>query len=225
MFRRKVTKIGDCAIRRNRIACGCLLGERWMRPRKSASGEITTGRGDAHLYMCGSVRGTDFSRPGASSDRPRGASGTDRSAASPSASAASTASPDRGLRPCSPSPPGPRTTSAATPTSTTRSSDCVPTRPRERTSSTRRVWPISSRSRPSAAPSNGRSTCSRTAASSSRRSLPPAQRISVGGALAWVAVEAMAASAEAMLARGDLSSLASMSRVRGWLDPGQTPAP
>lgn len=47
-----------------------------------------------------------------------------------------------------------------------------------------------------------------------------AQRISVGGALAWVAVEAMAASAEAMLAKGDLSSLTSMSRVREWLRPG-----
>jgi len=44
-----------------------------------------------------------------------------------------------------------------------------------------------------------------------------AQRVSVGGALAWVAVEAMAASATAMRDRGDLSSLAGMSRVREWL--------
>lgn len=44
-----------------------------------------------------------------------------------------------------------------------------------------------------------------------------AQRVSVGGALAWVAIEAMAASAAAMRERGDLSSLAGMSRVREWL--------
>ena len=44
-----------------------------------------------------------------------------------------------------------------------------------------------------------------------------AQRISVGGALAWVAVEAMAAAAEAMRDRGDLSALAGPARVREWL--------
>jgi 2-methylisocitrate lyase-like PEP mutase family enzyme len=44
-----------------------------------------------------------------------------------------------------------------------------------------------------------------------------AQRVSVGGALAWTAVEAMAASAEAMRDRGDLSSLADASRIKGWL--------
>lgn len=46
-----------------------------------------------------------------------------------------------------------------------------------------------------------------------------AQRVSVGGSLAWTAVEAMAASAEAMRDRGDLSSLAGASRIRGWLGP------
>jgi 2-methylisocitrate lyase-like PEP mutase family enzyme len=46
-----------------------------------------------------------------------------------------------------------------------------------------------------------------------------AQRVSVGGALAWTAIEAMAASAEAMRDRGDLSSLAGASRIRGWLGP------
>jgi 2-methylisocitrate lyase-like PEP mutase family enzyme len=44
-----------------------------------------------------------------------------------------------------------------------------------------------------------------------------AQRVSVGGSLAWTAVEAMAASAEAMRDRGDLSSLAGASRIKGWL--------
>jgi 2-methylisocitrate lyase-like PEP mutase family enzyme len=44
-----------------------------------------------------------------------------------------------------------------------------------------------------------------------------AQRVSVGGALAWTAIEAMAASAEAIRDQGDLSSLAGMSRVRDWL--------
>jgi 2-methylisocitrate lyase-like PEP mutase family enzyme len=44
-----------------------------------------------------------------------------------------------------------------------------------------------------------------------------AQRISVGGALAWVAMEAMAASAEAMRDQGDLSSLAGASRIKEWL--------
>jgi 2-methylisocitrate lyase-like PEP mutase family enzyme len=46
-----------------------------------------------------------------------------------------------------------------------------------------------------------------------------AQRVSVGGSLAWTAVEAMAASAEAMRDRGDLSSLAGASRIRDWLAP------
>lgn len=46
-----------------------------------------------------------------------------------------------------------------------------------------------------------------------------AQRVSVGGALAWAAVEAMAASAEAMRDRGDLTSLAGASRIREWLSP------
>ncbi|HVO53688.1 MAG TPA: isocitrate lyase/phosphoenolpyruvate mutase family protein [Solirubrobacterales bacterium] len=44
-----------------------------------------------------------------------------------------------------------------------------------------------------------------------------AQRISVGGALAWVAVEAMADAAIAMRDQGDLSSLAGASRIRAWL--------
>ena len=44
-----------------------------------------------------------------------------------------------------------------------------------------------------------------------------AQRVSVGGALAWTAIEAMAASAEAVRDRGDLSGLAGTSRIRDWL--------
>jgi 2-methylisocitrate lyase-like PEP mutase family enzyme len=44
-----------------------------------------------------------------------------------------------------------------------------------------------------------------------------AQRVSLGGSLAWTAVEAMAASAEAIRDRGDFSSLGSMSAVREWL--------
>jgi 2-methylisocitrate lyase-like PEP mutase family enzyme len=44
-----------------------------------------------------------------------------------------------------------------------------------------------------------------------------ARRISVGGALTWVAVEAMAAAAEAIRGRGDLSSLHGPGRVREWL--------
>jgi 2-methylisocitrate lyase-like PEP mutase family enzyme len=44
-----------------------------------------------------------------------------------------------------------------------------------------------------------------------------AQRVSVGGALAWVAIEAMAASAEAMRDRGDFSSLTGSARIREWL--------
>jgi 2-methylisocitrate lyase-like PEP mutase family enzyme len=44
-----------------------------------------------------------------------------------------------------------------------------------------------------------------------------AQRVSVGGALAWTAIEAMAGAAEAIRDQGDLSSLVGMSRVRDWL--------
>jgi 2-methylisocitrate lyase-like PEP mutase family enzyme len=44
-----------------------------------------------------------------------------------------------------------------------------------------------------------------------------AQRVSVGGSLAWTAIEAMAASAEAMRDQGDLSTLAGASRIREWL--------
>jgi 2-methylisocitrate lyase-like PEP mutase family enzyme len=44
-----------------------------------------------------------------------------------------------------------------------------------------------------------------------------AQRISVGGALAWTAVEAMAQAAEQIQGSGDFSSLGSASRIRGWL--------
>jgi 2-methylisocitrate lyase-like PEP mutase family enzyme len=40
-----------------------------------------------------------------------------------------------------------------------------------------------------------------------------AQRVSVGGSLAWTAIEAMAASAEAIRDRGDLTSLAGGSRI------------
>ena len=44
-----------------------------------------------------------------------------------------------------------------------------------------------------------------------------AQRISVGGALAWTAVEAFAQAAERIRDTGDLSSLGSARRIRGWL--------
>jgi 2-methylisocitrate lyase-like PEP mutase family enzyme len=44
-----------------------------------------------------------------------------------------------------------------------------------------------------------------------------AGRVSVGGSLAWVAIEAMAAVAERMRDEGDLSGLASPVRVREWL--------
>jgi 2-methylisocitrate lyase-like PEP mutase family enzyme len=44
-----------------------------------------------------------------------------------------------------------------------------------------------------------------------------AQRVSVGGSLAWTAIEAMAASAEAMRDQGDLSTLAGAARIREWL--------
>jgi 2-methylisocitrate lyase-like PEP mutase family enzyme len=46
-----------------------------------------------------------------------------------------------------------------------------------------------------------------------------ARRISVGGSLAWVAAEAMAAVAERMRDDGDFSGLASPARVREWLRP------
>lgn len=42
-------------------------------------------------------------------------------------------------------------------------------------------------------------------------------RISVGGALAWAAVEAMAAAAEQMRDDGDFSGLAAPNRIREWL--------
>jgi 2-methylisocitrate lyase-like PEP mutase family enzyme len=44
-----------------------------------------------------------------------------------------------------------------------------------------------------------------------------ARRISVGGALTWVAVEAMATAAERIRDRGDFSSLAAPARIREWL--------
>jgi 2-methylisocitrate lyase-like PEP mutase family enzyme len=44
-----------------------------------------------------------------------------------------------------------------------------------------------------------------------------AQRVSVGGALAWTAIEAMAGAAEQISDSGDFSSLGSASRIRGWL--------
>ncbi len=44
-----------------------------------------------------------------------------------------------------------------------------------------------------------------------------AQRVSVGGALTWTAVEALAAAATAIRDRGDFSLLGSGTRVRGWL--------
>jgi 2-methylisocitrate lyase-like PEP mutase family enzyme len=45
-----------------------------------------------------------------------------------------------------------------------------------------------------------------------------AQRVSVGGGLAFTAIEAMASAAEAMRDRGDFSSLAGMARIKGWLE-------
>jgi 2-methylisocitrate lyase-like PEP mutase family enzyme len=44
-----------------------------------------------------------------------------------------------------------------------------------------------------------------------------AQRVSVGGALAWVAVGAFAAAAEAALTRGDFSALGTRPALRDWL--------
>jgi 2-methylisocitrate lyase-like PEP mutase family enzyme len=43
-----------------------------------------------------------------------------------------------------------------------------------------------------------------------------AQRISVGGALAWVAVGAFAAAAEDALVRGDFSALGARPALRDW---------
>lgn len=45
-----------------------------------------------------------------------------------------------------------------------------------------------------------------------------AQRISVGGALAWTAVEALAQVAERIRDDGDFSGLGSSTRIRAWLD-------
>jgi 2-methylisocitrate lyase-like PEP mutase family enzyme len=42
-------------------------------------------------------------------------------------------------------------------------------------------------------------------------------RISVGGALTWVAVEAMAAAAEEIRDRGNFSSLEAQTRIKEWL--------
>jgi 2-methylisocitrate lyase-like PEP mutase family enzyme len=44
-----------------------------------------------------------------------------------------------------------------------------------------------------------------------------AQRVSVGGALTWVAASAMAAAAEEMRDRGELSSLGSRAPLDEWL--------
>ena len=45
------------------------------------------------------------------------------------------------------------------------------------------------------------------------------QRVSVGGALTWVAVKAMAGAAEAIRDGGDFSALTTVGRIRGWLEP------
>lgn len=45
-----------------------------------------------------------------------------------------------------------------------------------------------------------------------------AQRVSVGGGLAWVAYESMASAAEAMRDQGDFSALTGPVRIREWLD-------
>ncbi len=44
-----------------------------------------------------------------------------------------------------------------------------------------------------------------------------AQRVSVGGSLAWSALESMGATAEAMRDQGDFSSLAGSARIKEWL--------
>jgi 2-methylisocitrate lyase-like PEP mutase family enzyme len=44
-----------------------------------------------------------------------------------------------------------------------------------------------------------------------------AQRVSVGGSLAWTALESMVAAAEAMRDQGDFSSLAGSARIKEWL--------
>jgi 2-methylisocitrate lyase-like PEP mutase family enzyme len=50
-----------------------------------------------------------------------------------------------------------------------------------------------------------------------------AQRVSVGGALAWVAIDAMAAAATAILGSGDFSMLAADSPSDRWLAEGDEP--
>ena len=44
-----------------------------------------------------------------------------------------------------------------------------------------------------------------------------AQRVSVGGSLAWTAIEAFAQAAEQIRDTGNLSALRSSQRIRGWL--------
>jgi hypothetical protein len=44
-----------------------------------------------------------------------------------------------------------------------------------------------------------------------------AQRVSVGGGLAWTAIELMADVAEQIRDAGDFSGLQSPARIRGWL--------
>jgi 2-methylisocitrate lyase-like PEP mutase family enzyme len=44
-----------------------------------------------------------------------------------------------------------------------------------------------------------------------------AQRVSIGGALTWTAVNAMAAAAERLRDDGDFSVLGSSARIREWL--------
>jgi 2-methylisocitrate lyase-like PEP mutase family enzyme len=44
-----------------------------------------------------------------------------------------------------------------------------------------------------------------------------AQRVSVGGALTWTAVEAMAEAATAIRDAGDLTGLGTSKRIQGWL--------
>ena len=45
------------------------------------------------------------------------------------------------------------------------------------------------------------------------------QRVSVGGALTWVAVRAMAGAAEQILDTGDFSSLVGAGPIKEWLEP------
>jgi 2-methylisocitrate lyase-like PEP mutase family enzyme len=44
-----------------------------------------------------------------------------------------------------------------------------------------------------------------------------AQRVSVGGALTWVAIEAMVGAAQKMRDEGDFSSLGASVRIKEWL--------